>query len=892
MNIYTSDQANPTGTPGGTCSILQALRLVCLPDCVYELRCLGYTLNGKWPATVSGYYDDLEQLARDAAIYNGHCKGVYITLNPVVESLKARSYNRVREGVKDDDTTKDKHIARRAWLPLDFDPDRESGISSTAAEHEAALERARQCREWLREQGLPDPILADSGNGGHLLYRIDLPNDDAAGQLVADFLKAVAARFPDGGVNVDTGIFNPSRIWKLYGTMACKGDNIAERPHRKSCTLEVPSTMLCTPPELIERIARPSEPAEPSGSATERTAMASPRLASTSVVEVPGWLARHDLVVAKSAPYKDGHKWVLRCCPFNPEHKGGCAVVTQRADGKIGFRCLHNSCNGKGWKAVLAHFGETAGRTKKSLAERLKSLALENAELFTTPDGTAHALVAGYGRRECYKIASTPFRRWVAGLAEDKGLTPNKTAVSDAVFAIEARAFRDGPKKAVYLRLARVDDRIYVDLADHAGRVVEISADGWRTTTDCPVAFVRHENMAPLPVPERGGSFGDLRPFLNVTEAEFPLVRGFILDCFKAVGPYTVLLINGEQGSAKSTATKILRQIIDPVHKALARRLQRDEYELAIAAQRNAVLFFDNVSSLPQWLSDAIASLATGSGFAVRTLYSQDEETVYGNAVPVCFNGIPDFAESSDLLDRAIRVTLPRIADERRLSEDQFEPAFQAARPRILGAILDAVSAGLRNFETVQLGSLPRMARSARWIAACELALPAGQWSFAEAYERNREELNVLAIDHSPVATALLSWMDQTAIRTGKPWEGSASALHTELLGVVNGLVAMSVGFPKAPNKLSSELRRLAPALSKVGVRVSLGRSKHGSKVTVERLESRQTVPPATAASAPEAPSEPVAALRLLPKSHGGIDGMSRHGHDPAALGVLLAAAG
>lgn len=341
------------------------------------------------------------------------------------------------------------------------------------------------------------------------------------------------------------------------------------------------------------------------------------------------------------------------------------------------------------------------------MAERLKDLALKHAELFSTPDGTAYAVVTDNGRRDCYKVASTPFRRWLAGLAEGNGIAPGKNAVADAVFALEARAFRDGTKRQVFLRFARVEDRICLDLADDAGRVIEITAGGWRILTDCPVAFVRHENMAPLPIPKPGGSFEDLRQFLNVTDEEFPLVRGFILDCFKAVGPYTVLLINGEQGSAKSTATKILRQVIDPVHKALARRLQRDEYELAIAAQRNAVLFFDNVSSLPQWLSDAIASLATGSGFAVRTLYSQDEETVYGNAVPVCFNGIPDFAESSDLLDRAIRVTLPRIPDDRRLSEDEFEPAFQAARPKILGAILDAVSAGLRNLKNVKMDFLP-----------------------------------------------------------------------------------------------------------------------------------------------------------------------------------------
>jgi hypothetical protein len=491
--------------------------------------------------------------------------------------------------------------------------------------------------------------------------------------------------------------------------------------------------------------------------------------------------------------------------------------------------------------------GNKTGQDKKSNAERLLAAAQENGELFTTPEAVAYVHRTDDHRGETFKVQSAACKLWLVSLGRRLGIVPGSKALADTTLALEAAAFQNKSVRQVYLRFARLGHTLFVDLADDQGRVVEVTPTGWRVVTHCPVAFLRPPNLAPLPVPEPGGSLQDLRRFLNVTDEGFPLVRGFILDCFKGVGPYTVLLINGEQGSAKSTATKILRQVIDPVHKALARRLQRDEYELAIAAQKNAVLFFDNVSSLPQWLSDAIASLATGSGFAVRTLYSQDEETVYGNAVPVCFNGIPDFAESSDLLDRAIRVTLPRIPDDKRLSEDEFEPAFQAARPGILGAILDAVSAGLRNYDAVRLESLPRMARSARWIAACETALPEGQGSFAKAYEKNREELNALAIENNPVATALIAWMDQNEVRTGKkrpernvepgkPWEGSASALHNELLAVVNGLVATSTTFPKAPNKLSGELRRLAPALERAGVRVTQGRSRKGSKITVERF--------------------------------------------------------
>jgi hypothetical protein len=350
--MYTNTSANMAENFNPINPILQSLRTVCLPRHVYELRCLAFTLNGKWPATVSGYYDDLEQLARDAATYDGHCKGIYVTLNPVKEALKARSYNHVREGVKDDDTTKDKHIVRRVWLPLDFDPERESGISSTNAEHDAALGRTAECRAWLREQGFPEPILADSGNGGHLLYQIDLANDDASGRLVTDFLKAVAAHFSDDRVKVDTAIYNPARIWKLYGSLARKGDNIAERPHRRSRILELPPALACVPGELLERLTGPA-PASASTPAITAPDAAAPVLEKYRPVlgsspgdafDVPAWLDKHGLVVSKTAPYEGGYKWILQCCPFNPTHTGGCAVVIQRPNGRIGFKCQHNSC--------------------------------------------------------------------------------------------------------------------------------------------------------------------------------------------------------------------------------------------------------------------------------------------------------------------------------------------------------------------------------------------------------------------------------------------------------------------------------------------------------------------------------------------------------------------
>jgi hypothetical protein len=230
--------------------------------------------------------------------------------------------------------------------------------------------------------------------------------------------------------------------------------------------------------------------------------------------------------------------------------------------------------------------------------------------------------------RQCFPIASTQCRRWLGAITHQYlGTAANDTQIKNCVSALEAVAHQTNNEGEVYRRLARVGDTIYLDLCDKEGRLVKVSQSGWEVGTDYPVNFLRGPNMATQVVPEKGGSLEDLFNLVNLSPEDRPLLRGFLLDCLKGRGPYTILLIGGPQGSAKSTLSKMVRQIVDPAHKAAVRYLQRDLLELALAAEHNALMAYDNVSSLPQWLSDALASLATGSGFGTRRFYYQDEET-------------------------------------------------------------------------------------------------------------------------------------------------------------------------------------------------------------------------------------------------------------------------
>jgi hypothetical protein len=222
-----------------TAEILRFLVLLAEPDQIIELRLLNVQPDGqRLPYTLSGYFGDYQRLAAAASKRSTSAQGAYITLNPLNPALLARAANRLHIADKSCPLTSDADITRRRWLPIDLDPVRPRGISSTEEEHAWAIERATQVRNALSAEGWPDPIVGDSGNGGHLLYRVDLPANDE--EFVKRCLQALALRFDDDRVTVDQKVFNPARIWKLYGTISRKGDALPERPHRMARILEAP----------------------------------------------------------------------------------------------------------------------------------------------------------------------------------------------------------------------------------------------------------------------------------------------------------------------------------------------------------------------------------------------------------------------------------------------------------------------------------------------------------------------------------------------------------------------------------------------------------------------------------------------------------------------------
>jgi len=463
------------------------------------------------------------------------------------------------------------------------------------------------------------------------------------------------------------------------------------------------------------------------------------------------------------------------------------------------------------------------GRQDSQATELVELAERAGVELFHTPgsDADGYASIPIDGHRETWRIGTKAFRYWLQRLYwTANNSAANSQAMQDAIGVFLGKALFDGAEYPVFVRLAEFDGAIWLDLADDDWRAVRIGQDGWEVVSNPPVRFVRPRGMLALPVPERGGNVDDLRRFININDdADWLLLLAWLLAALRPNGPFPVLGIHGEQGSAKSTACRMLRGLVDP-NKADLRSGPRNEQDLVIASSNGWVVALENLSKIPDWLSDALCRLSTGGGFGTRKLYSDGEEKLFSAKRPMMLNGITELATPPDLLDRSILISLPRIPDDKRRSEAGLWREFDTAKARILGALLAAVSTGLANIGDVVLDSKPRMADFAEWACAVEPALDCEPGAFLAAYMRNRETANEAAIESSVIAEPLLLFLDNR-----NEWQGTATELKMELEDIADTRVVKQKGWPKLPHLLSGELRRIAPNLRRMGYDVEFNKS-------------------------------------------------------------------
>lgn len=364
--------------------IVRALRILHSEGDTFEIRAPKAAHMG----TASGYFTDPSSAAKQVlAMLDGKAPGVYVTLNPVQSDLLARAAQRIKP--RADATTQDRDVTRRRWLLLDFDTQRPTGISATDVEHEAALNRAKEIADVLATWGWPAPVIADSGNGAHLLYRLDLPNDDAARDLVSRTLKVLAALVddPEGQpirVCLDTTVGNAGRIVKLYGTLAAKGDSTPDRHHRRAALLQVPDEAQIVTAEQLEDLSaalgmRPGESPSPSNSAHIG------HQDDYHIADFGRYLDQRGVAYRETDLGQGTRRYVLDACVWNAGHTDHSAWAIQWSNGSIAVGCSHNSCQGKrlrefrdtlepGWDKALSRARQSgsANSGRREAAKREK----------------------------------------------------------------------------------------------------------------------------------------------------------------------------------------------------------------------------------------------------------------------------------------------------------------------------------------------------------------------------------------------------------------------------------------------------------------------------------------------------------------------------------------
>lgn len=817
----------------------------CLEEILYSIQVLKDTetvveariLNTN-KGTISGYYDDYERFAKDIKSYVGKYN-IYFTINPVKKELLARSRNHLTEYTKA--TTTDIDVEKRAILMIDLDAKRPSGISSSDEEHQKAMKKAKEIKKFLTEQGWSEPVVTDSGNGAHLLYFIDLPNDKASTELVQNVLKVLDKMFTDDAVEVDKSTFNAARICKVYGSVACKGDDTEDRPHRMAKIISCPDEIVIVKKEQLQAIASmlPIEEKEVVGKKKAK-------------FELQKWMEEHEIKVQSEKKVSNGTIYILSQCPWREEHTNHSAYIIQYENGAIAAGCHHNSCSDENWHTLRdkvepdwkkkSKSSKDDGESKETQSDILINAGRE-AKLFCDDIEEKYAAVDVNGHTEVYKINSKKFKMWLTKKYYDEtGKAPGSDAMNQALGVFEMKAMYEGEERTLARRCTKYEGSYYYDLTDSNWSNVVISKDGWKVVDNAPILFMRNKNMKAQVLPEKYDDLAIIDKHYRYKNKEdailhkVNMVTKFIPDI-----AHPIDVIHGEKGASKTTSMKKDRSIVDPAVRDVV-SMPTSKEDLALILSNNYMPCFDNLDNITAEKSDMLCMAATGGGFSKRTLYSDDDETILYFKEPVSLNGINVVATRADLLDRSILLELERILPEERKEESAIWNEFERDKPKILGAIFTVLSKAMSIYDTVKLDRMGRMADFTRWGYAIAEAAGIGGEVFLDAYLNNQNRANDEAVESNPIAAAIIKLMNDT-----NRWDGTVARLLGELNRIAEreSINTHSKLWANEANVLSRRLKEVKSNLELIGIQYTIRHHSIGKKITIIKgNENKEIVRP------------------------------------------------
>lgn len=775
--------------------------------------------------TLSGYFNSAEDIYNAIRILDGKYN-IFFTLNTLSPEIIARSKNHFTKYAKN--TTTDTEIIKRKWILVDFDPVRPAGISSSEEELRAAKGCALKVRKYLTQQGFPEPIFALSGNGYHLLYSCNMENGEQERETIKMFLEVMDQKFSDEQVKVDRSNYNAARICKLYGTVSCKGDNIEERPHRRSHIIKAPDVIeqvqLQQLQELIEKIAPDSKQKKDSDRNKESMWKHMP---------VRDYLIEHGLEIAREKEYQGGTCYVLKRCPFNPDHIDTGAYVIEYPNGKICAGCHHDSCSDKGWKDVLKLYPD-----KRMMPPKRKRSEIEEENIVDTllKDIEEHHIfyhdqavnpyvcVTKDGIMQYMEVDGNDYRNYIRFLFYEryKKAIPRE-ALQRVLDTLAVKAQLEENEITPAYRCAYHEGKIYYYLGDQEQTVICIDEEGYRVIAVSPVPFIKKRNTSEQVLPQKSDI--SLRK-MGTRYWKFATVEDRILHWvllisrFIAEGSQPIIYYFGDRGSAKSTSMKLDKKIVDPSEIDI-KALPKNIHDVIASVTNQYIVCFDNVSHISDELSDIFCIVATHGYYTKRKLYSNNEECAINLNARVSFSGITNLTTKPDLIDRMVCLKLNRIDSGRRRTETEIMESFKKDLPYILDGIFKTLSKAISIYNNLHLKQLPRMADFAKWGYAIAEAMGYGGKRFLQIYEKNQSEILENMVSEDAVITVLIEMMKKHHYFRGKVTELLSSL--TEKAKDLN--IDTRVGWARDASALSHRLYEAQSVLGLFGISVSRGKS-------------------------------------------------------------------
>ncbi len=442
---------------------------------------------------------------------------------------------------------------------------------------------------------------------------------------------------------------------------------------------------------------------------------------------------------------------------------------------------------------------------------------------------------------EIWPIKSSSFKRYLSGqFYQLKEKVPGNESIRNALNTIEARAWSGNQKYELNNRVAYYDKALWYDLSNENWQAVKITANSWEIVNNPPILFRRYSHQLEQIKPNAGSDIKEIFQFINISQDDEQLLfLVYLISCFIPGFPHPICILHGPQGSAKTSAFRLIKKLVDPSFIETI-GFSKDENQLVQVLSHHWAPFFDNLSGLPVWASDMLCRAVTGEGYSKRQLYSDDDDFTYNFRCCVGLNGINVVASKPDLLDRSLLFGLEPVSKKLRKDEKDLLTEFDEVRPYLLGAIFDILAKTLATKDSIKIEQLPRMADFAKWGAAISEAIGYTAEEFLLAYNTNIDIHTSEVIEGNPIASTIAQLMENHNI-----WEGSASGLLDELKQLADEKhidTSMKI-WPKTAHWLTRRLNEIIPNLAATGIKVNQIRTRKGCQLKIVKQSVESELP-------------------------------------------------